>query len=138
MLTTILAWALSLAPAEPHARLETVSAAIAHAVEGDPDARRMAAVLTAISLAETRFGYSGVPFGACGHLCRTHCHTCHPVSLPDVAAWSAGVIRRGLAICGGNLGCAMVFYHLGTTRHWRDDHFAAMETRIIRRLIAAH
>lgn len=136
MLTTILAWALSLAPAEPHARLETVSAAIAHAVEGDPDARRMAAVLTVISLSETRFEHSGVSFGACGHLCRAHCHTCHTEPLPSVAAWSAGVVRRGLRFCGGNLRCGLRFYHSGTTAGWRTDHFSLMEAAIVERLLA--
>lgn len=134
MLPIVLSWITMLAPMEPHTQTDPIAAAIAAAAGNDT---AMAATLTAISFSETRFGHSGVPFGACGHLCRRHCGTCHAVPLPEVAAWSAGVIRRGLSICGGNRRCGLVFYHLGTTRNWRSDHFAAIEARNVERMLAA-
>ena len=134
MLAIVLSWITMLAPLEPRTQTDPIAAAIASAA-GDDVA--MAATLTAISFSETRLGHHGVPFGACGHLCRHHCGTCHAVPLPEVAAWSAGVIRRGLAICGGNRRCSLVYFHLGTTRDWRSDRFAATEARNVERMLAA-
>ncbi len=134
MLPIILSWITMLAPLEPHSQTDPIAAAIATAAGSD---LAMAATLTSISFSETRVGHRGVPFGACGHLCHSHCGNCHSLPLVDVATWSAGVIRTGLRICGGNRRCSLVFYHLGSVRNWRDDHFAAREYANVERMLAS-
>tara|TARA_R110000868_G_scaffold330762_1_gene591739 strand:+ start:943 stop:1347 length:405 start_codon:yes stop_codon:yes gene_type:complete len=125
----ILAIMLALAPYEPRAQLEARAASLAPLSA----TRAEALALVVIDFSETTLGRSGVPYGACAHLCAHRCGRCRPAPLASTAAWALTVWRESARQCGQRIANRFAYYHSGTCRR---DRFADREARMLARLIA--
>jgi len=105
------------------------------AITGATTDRELAAMLVVIDFYETTVGASGVPFGACAHLCRTHCGQCRTEPLASTAAWAAGILRAARAGCGSSLAARLGYYHHGTT--CTPDGFSRREAARVRTILMA-
>lgn len=126
--SVLLAIMLRLAPYEPVARLDARAAALASLDATDSEAL----ALLVIDFSETTLGRSGVPWGACAHLCRTRCGQCRAEPLAATVAWALGVWRESARQCGTRIAHRFGYYHTGTCRR---DRFADRETRMLARLM---
>lgn len=126
----LLALMLRLAPYEPTAQLDARAVAIASL-----DATREESLaLLVIDFSETTLGRSGVPLGACAHLCAHRCGQCRSAPLADTARWALSVWRESARQCGQRIAHRFAYYHTGTCRR---DRFADRETRMLARLVGA-
>lgn len=126
----ILAIMLRLAPYEPRAQLEQRATALTTL-----DATREESLaLVVIDFSETTLGRSGVPWGACAHLCEHRCGQCRSAPLADTARWALSVWRESARQCGRRIVNRFGYYHTGTCRR---DVFADREARMFARLAGA-
>ena len=125
----LLAIMLRLAPYEPPARLDARAESLASLTATPSEVLAM----LVIDFSETTLGRSGVPYGACGHLCARRCGQCRSAPLAATAAWSLSVWRESARQCGPRIANRFGYYHTGTCRR---DRFADREARMHTRLIA--
>lgn len=123
----ILAIMLRLAPYEPRAQLEQRATALT-ALDAT---REESLALVVIDFSETTLGRSGVPWGACAHLCEHRCGQCRRAPLADTARWALTVWRESARQCGRRIAHRFAYYHSGTCIR---DTFADREARMFARL----